>query len=223
MLVCSAALRRSAAAARHGACAAAAAAAARPFCATAPHARTPARADAPDAGPLSPATEVDIERLVPAVAPVARTHGVHVATLHLRAYGPARFELDFFADFANRTAHALQMPTGGIAKPPTRTSLWTVPRGPFVHKKTQENFWRRTHQRAIKVYDANDRVVDRWLHFLRLHEMPGVASKVELFRAYPLGVGAQIGAPTHAAHRADASTQDEIRRIADVFVREHTT
>ena len=120
--------------------------------------------------------------LIPPVAPVKPTHGVHVATLQLKSYNQKTFDLDFFADFALRCAQALEIPTGGIASLPTRTSLWTVPRGPFVHKKSQENFWRRTHRRSIKVYDASDATVDRWLQFLRMHEMPGVASKVSLFR-----------------------------------------
>lgn len=193
----------------------------------------PLRAQAPAGGselpahaaPQSPLAdgEVDIESLVPPVAAVPKTHGVHVATLQLRAYGTHKFELEFFADFANRAAHALRIPTGGIASLPIRTSLWTVPRGPFVHKKSQENFWRRTHRKAIKVYDANDAVVDRWLQFLRIHEMSGVATKVELFRSFPLGVGAQIAAQTDGAAQApDAAQQDEVRRIADEFVRQHS-
>lgn len=120
--------------------------------------------------------------LIPSVEPIKPTHGVHVATLQLKSYNPKTFDLDFFADFAIRCAGAFKIPTGGIASLPTRTSLWTVPRGPFVHKKSQENFWRRTHRRSIKVYDASDATVDRWLQFLRMHEMPGVASKVSLFR-----------------------------------------
>ncbi|WFD36600.1 hypothetical protein MCUN1_003483 [Malassezia cuniculi] len=166
--------------------------------------------------------EIDIESLVPPVAAVPKTHGVHVATLHLRAYGTNKFELEFFSDFANRAAHALKIPTGGISSFPIRTSLWTVPRGPFVHKKSQENFWRRTHHKVIKVYDANDAVVDRWLHFLRIHEMPGIASKVELFRSYPLGVGAHMAGADEGAEAADPSHKDEIRRIADEFVRQHS-
>lgn len=123
--------------------------------------------------------------LIPPVNPVKPTHGVHVATLQLKSYNQKTFDLDFFADFALRCAGALEIPTGGIASLPTRTSLWTVPRGPFVHKKSQENFWRRTHRRSIKVYDASDATVDRWLQFLRMHEMPGVASKVSLLRYVP--------------------------------------
>ena len=146
----------------------------------------------------------------------APTHGIHVATLQLKAHSQKTFELDFFADFAVRAAHAMKMPTGGIAQLPIQTSLWTVPRGPFVHKKSQENFWRRTHRRSIKVYDASDATVDRWLQFLRHHEMPGVASKAQLFRRYPLSVGQQLA----DSLPADAS-QQHVKELAEDILRMH--
>lgn len=111
-----------------------------------------------------------------------QTHGVHVCTLHFRAYPDALENLDFFADFARRAAFSFGIPCSGLAHLPTRISLWTVPKSPFVHKKAQENFERRTHSRCIKLWDANDEVVDRWLQFLRIHAMDGVGMKAELFR-----------------------------------------
>lgn len=164
--------------------------------------------------------------LIPPVVPVKPTHGVHVATLQLKSYNQKTFDLDFFADFALRCAQALEIPTGGIASLPTRTSLWTVPRGPFVHKKSQENFWRRTHRRSIKVYDASDATVDRWLQFLRMHEMPGVASKVSLFRyvtphahpsRYPLGIGKQLDTET----LVDQRSEQAVREMAEEILRSH--
>ncbi|CCU99719.1 unnamed protein product [Malassezia sympodialis ATCC 42132] len=157
------------------------------------------------------------ERLLPDVQSPPPTHGVHVATLQLTSYNKKTFELDFFADFALRVAHAMQIPTGGIATLPIRTSLWTVPRGPFVHKKSQENFWRRVHRRSIKIYDASDVTIDRWLQFLRHHEMAGVASKVQLFRRYPLGVGQHM---QEAA--SDVTTSEQaVRAMADEILRSH--
>ncbi|KAI3620547.1 hypothetical protein CBS9595_002514 [Malassezia furfur] len=155
--------------------------------------------------------------LIPPVAPVKPTDGVHVATLQLKSYNQKTFDLDFFADFALRCAQALEIPTGGIASLPTRTSLWTVPRGPFVHKKSQENFWRRTHRRSIKVYDASDATVDRWLQFLRMHEMPGVASKVSLFRRYPLGIGKKLDTET----LVDQRSEQAVREMAEEILRSH--
>ena len=65
---------------------------------------------------------------------------------------------------------------------PRRVSLWTVPKGPFVHKKAQENFTRTTHARVIKVYDSHPHVVERWLHFCRIHAMPGLGQRAEVYR-----------------------------------------
>ncbi|WFD18693.1 hypothetical protein MCAP1_000900 [Malassezia caprae] len=165
----------------------------------------------------APAPAAPAERLLPDVQSPPQTHGIHVATLQLTSYNKKTFELDFFADFALRVAHAMQIPTGGIATLPIRTSLWTVPRGPFVHKKSQENFWRRVHRRSIKIYDASDATIDRWLQFLRHHEMAGVASKAQLFRRYPLGVGQHMQEAT-----SDATTSEQaVRAMADEILRSH--
>ncbi|CAD6890346.1 unnamed protein product [Tilletia controversa] len=110
------------------------------------------------------------------------THGVHVATLSLWTYGPTLHNLENFSTFALRVMGALGIPHSGIARLPTKTSLWTVPKSPFVHKKAQENFERRTHRRAIKLWDANPEVVDRCLAFLREHPMAEVHMKAQLFR-----------------------------------------
>ncbi|CDS01115.1 related to RSM10-mitochondrial ribosomal protein, small subunit [Sporisorium scitamineum] len=156
-----------------------------------------------------------------------QTHGVHVATLHLRSYSDGLPNLDLFADFARRAAFAIGIPAGGVAHLPTRTSLWTVPRSPFVHKKSQENFWRKTHSRAIKLYDANDQVVDRWLHFLRIHALPGVGQKAELFRYHELSVGEKLMDEARALQRSSSAKEDEvvqgsaadsIKKIADGIV-----
>lgn len=135
----------------------------------------------------------------------APTHGIHVATLHLRSYADGLSNLDLFADFARRAAFAIGIPASGVARLPTRTSLWTVPRSPFVHKKSQENFWRKTHSRVIKLYDANDQVVDRWLHFLRIHALPGVGQKAELFRYHEMGVGDKLMEEAKALQRSSST------------------
>jgi len=127
------------------------------------------------------------------------------------------------ADFARRAAFAIGIPASGVAHLPTRTSLWTVPRSPFVHKKSQENFWRKTHSRAIKLYDANDQVVDRWLHFLRIHALPGVGQKAELYRYHELGVGEKLMDEAKALQRSspqDESTSSDQAAVADTSAQE---
>ncbi|PWN51057.1 ribosomal protein S10 [Violaceomyces palustris] len=138
--------------------------------------------------------------LLPAQS-LPQTHGVHVATLHLRSYNDSLQNLDLFADFARRAAFSIGIPASGVAMLPTRTSLWTVPKGPFVHKKSQENFWRKTHSRAIKLWDANDQVVDRLMHFLRIHAMPGVGMKAELYRHHSLGIGSRMLEESRSSRR----------------------
>lgn len=48
---------------------------------------------------------------------------------------------------------------------------------------------RKTGKRYLKVYDANREVVERWLYFLRVHAMQGVAMRVDMWDMKPLGVG----------------------------------
>ena len=145
-----------------------------------------------------------------------RTHGIHVATLHLRSYEDGRDNLELFADFARRAAFAIGIAASGVASLPIRTSLWTVPRSPFVHKKSQENFWRKTHSRAIKLYDANDQVVDRWLHFLRIHALPGVGQKAELFRYHEVGVGGKLMEEAKALQRSSTTVLGGEKKGTDV-------
>ena len=74
--------------------------------------------------------------------------------------------MDFFIDFARRAAFHLSIPCSGTIYLPTQTTRWTVPRGPFVHKKSQENFERKTHKRLLTFKDANKNVIDRLLLYL---------------------------------------------------------
>jgi len=109
------------------------------------------------------------------------------ALLHLRSHHPKL--LDFFCHFAEHAAASLGIPASHTVHLPTQRSLWTVPRGPFVHKKSQENFERRTHKRAIKAWDTDPEVIDRWLAYLRKHALGGVGMRVIKWERAPLGVG----------------------------------
>lgn len=44
----------------------------------------------------------------------------------------------------------------------------------------------------VKVYDANEDVVEKWLYFLRVHEMAGVGMKAEMLKRRPVGIGRTI-------------------------------
>jgi len=58
-----------------------------------------------------------------------------------------------------------------------------------VYKKSQENFERKVHKRAIKAWDADAEVVQRWVAYLRAHVLAGVGMKVTIWDRVPLGIG----------------------------------
>lgn len=62
-------------------------------------------------------------------------------------------------------------------------------KSPFVKKKAQENFERRTHKRAIKVYDADRDALDLWLRYLRQNGLPGVGMKAYIHEWVDFGFG----------------------------------
>ncbi|KAI0300055.1 hypothetical protein B0F90DRAFT_1726279 [Multifurca ochricompacta] len=116
-----------------------------------------------------------------------RTHGIPVAFIQFRAHYPERIQLA--AHFASHAAASLGIPISGVVSLPTKRTLWTVPRGPFAHKKSQENFERRVHARAIKAFDADSEVVDRWVRYLEAHALPGVGLRVVRWHRLPIGIG----------------------------------
>ncbi|WWC64753.1 mitochondrial 37S ribosomal protein uS10m [Kwoniella dejecticola CBS 10117] len=123
----------------------------------------------------------------PKVTPHRPTHGVHVATLHLQSY--QSYNLDLTTQFAVHSAHSLNIPTSLPAFLPRERSLYTVLKSPFVKKKAQENFERRTHKRAIKVFDSTKEAVDLWLRYLRQNGLPGVGMKAYIHEYVEVGFG----------------------------------
>ncbi|KAF9586346.1 mitochondrial 37S ribosomal protein rsm10 [Lunasporangiospora selenospora] len=118
---------------------------------------------------------------------IPTTHNITVAHLHLRSYLPN--QLDFFADFARRTAAQLGMPCSGVIPLPVQTSKWTVNKSPFVYKKAQETFERKTHKRLLAIKDTHPEVVRRWVQFLNQNSLAGVGMRVTLWENAELGVG----------------------------------
>ncbi|CAO3682354.1 hypothetical protein G6F70_002686 [Rhizopus microsporus] len=110
---------------------------------------------------------------------VPPTHNIPVCNLQLRGYLPQ--QLDFYADFARRAAYHLGMPCSGTVPLPTQTSRWTVIKSPFIHKKSQENFERKTHKRLLQIKDAHPEVVDRWLKYLTINAPSGIGLRATRF------------------------------------------
>lgn len=56
-----------------------------------------------------------------------------------------------------------------------------------MHKKSQENFERRTVRRLIQIKDGHPESVELWLAFLRKHAYYGVGMKANVFEFAKLG------------------------------------
>ncbi|KIW09389.1 ribosomal protein S10 [Verruconis gallopava] len=109
----------------------------------------------------------------------APTHGIAVCDLQMRSYSVRN--LEFFADFAMRAAYYLGLPAKGPVPLPQITERWTVPRGPFVHKKSQENFERKTLRRLIQIQDGHPEVVQAWLAYLEKRAYYGIGMKANVY------------------------------------------
>ncbi|KAJ2918876.1 hypothetical protein MD484_g1516, partial [Candolleomyces efflorescens] len=156
-----------------------------------------------------------------------RTYSLPSASLHLRSYHPKL--LDFFAHFAEHAAASLGIPVSKVVRLPTQRSLWTVPRSPFAHKKSQENFERRTHKRVVKAWDAHEEVVDVWIRYLRKHALGGVGMRVTTWRRAELGYGRKrveevqkrlSGGEGMGQDGGKKVPQEKIRGLAEKIVKE---
>jgi ribosomal protein S10 len=95
--------------------------------------------------------------------------------------------LEFFADFAMRAAYYLGLPAYGPVPLPRIVERWTVPRAPFVFKKSQENFERKTLRRLIQIKDGHPETVEIWLAFLKKHAYYGIGMKANIWTYEGLG------------------------------------
>ncbi|KAH7321878.1 ribosomal protein S10 domain-containing protein [Rhexocercosporidium sp. MPI-PUGE-AT-0058] len=145
--------------------------------------------------PLTPST-LRLPRAVQAayLRPLRRTptYGVPTCDLQLRSYSIRN--LEFFSDFALRAAYYLGLPAHGPVPLPRIVERWTVPRGSFVHKKSQENFERRTVRRLIQIRDGEAQAQELWLAFLRKHAYYGVGMKANVWEFAGVEVGKDMDA-----------------------------
>ncbi|KAG8746467.1 mitochondrial 37S ribosomal protein rsm10 [Ceratobasidium sp. 414] len=158
--------------------------------------------------------------LKPGVLDVPRTHPV--ALVHFRTYHPPT--LEFFLHFAYHAALALNIPLSHPARLPTQRSLFTVPKSPFIFKKAQENFEKKTHKRAVKVWNANKEVVDVWLRYLEEHMMPGIGMRVVRWEREEVGFGERRLGEVVGALRggSEPSVAEQVRAIGERIIREET-
>ncbi|KAI9646940.1 Tryptophan--tRNA ligase, mitochondrial [Ciborinia camelliae] len=119
-------------------------------------------------------------------------YGVPSCDLQLRSYSIRN--LEFFADFALRAAYYLKLPAYGPIPLPRIVERWTVPRSHFIHKKSQENFERKTLRRLIQIKDGHPETVGLWLAFLRKHAYYGIGMKANVWEYNKIGVGKAMDA-----------------------------
>ncbi|KAJ8507913.1 hypothetical protein ONZ45_g9759 [Pleurotus djamor] len=146
-----------------------------------------------------------------------QTHSIPCASLHFRSHNPRL--LDLFTHFASHAAASLAIPITRPASLPTQRSLWTVPRSPFAHKKSQENFERKVHKRVIKAFDADPEVVERWTRYLRKHALGGVGLRVTKWERMPVGIGASRLAALDQPVERDA---DKIKQLGEKIIQQES-
>ncbi|KAI0328938.1 ribosomal protein S10 [Cubamyces sp. BRFM 1775] len=151
-----------------------------------------------------------------------KTHGIPAATLHFRSHHPKL--LDFFVHFAGHAAAALGVPISKPVHLPTQRRLWTVIRAPFIYKKSQENFERRTHKRMIKAWDANPEVVDMLVAYLEKHAAAGVGLRVVKWTRAPVGVGSKTVEAVLGSIRMDEQKlrAQKVKALGEQIVKEET-
>ena len=145
-----------------------------------------------------------------------RTHNIPAAVIHLRSHYPQL--LDLFTMFLKHSASALAIPISRPTMLPTQRSLWTVPRSPFVHKKSQENFDRKTHKRAIKAWDADPEVIERWVRYLQTHPVAGVGMRIVRWERAPVGVGKQILDTVQAQLGEPQNSKEEVAKLSQQII-----
>ena len=146
------------------------------------------------------------------------SHKYHVATLHFRSYTPAIAQLNLAVEFARRTSAALAIPCSNVVSLPTRTELQTVPTGPFVHKKSQENFWRKTHKRALKLWDADEESLSVFLEYLRTNSVPGVGIRAQQVLYRPVGFSNEYQVKEQSDLKQTLGKEDKIKEMAEDIV-----
>ncbi|KZT01676.1 ribosomal protein S10 [Laetiporus sulphureus 93-53] len=146
-----------------------------------------------------------------------KTHGIPVALVHFRSYYPELLKL--FTHFTGHAAASLGIPVSRTVHLPTQRSLWTVPKGPFVHKKSQENFERKVHKRVIKAWDADQEVVDHWIKYLEEHALAGVGIRVVRWHRAPVGIGETTLHSVMGQMRLPVTSVEQVQALGEEILR----
>lgn len=149
-----------------------------------------------------------------------RTHSIPAATVHLRSYHVPLVSI--FTHFVVHSAAALGIPVSKPMPLPIQRSLWTVPKGPFAHKKVQENFDRKTFKRVIKAWDTDPEVVERWVRYLEKHALAGVGMRVVRWERAPVGVGQKVADSVKAAMDAARldTNKEKVKALGEQIIKQ---
>jgi hypothetical protein len=115
------------------------------------------------------------------------------------------------------------MPVSRAAYLPTKRSLYTVIRGPFAHKKSQENFEKVVHKRAIKVWDTDSEVLGKWIKYLEINLLGGVGMRIVRWERTTIGFGREHLSHVENELQSEAELAAEnaarIMEVADDIIR----
>jgi small subunit ribosomal protein S10 len=92
-----------------------------------------------------------------------------------------------------------------------------------VHKKSQENFERRVHKRAIKAWDADPEVVERWTKYLESHALGGVGIRIVQWERAQVGVGkARLQNVMDQMRLASITRTDKVKALGEKIIEQET-
>lgn len=145
-------------------------------------------------------------------------HGHLVCKLVLSCNAADLASLSFYTQFCVHAAYAFGLVASRPGAIPVKTSLRTVPRSPFVHKPSQENFVKKTHSRYIKIYDGSPEMVDSFLTYLTENGMGGVRMKAQTWERVPIGFGRDM-LPDGLALEDTVTTEAKVKALAEQLVK----
>lgn len=109
-------------------------------------------------------------------SPLPRTHSIPSAILHFRSHHPHLLALQ--KHFVLHSASFLGIPVSAPVSLPTKRTLITVLKSPFVHKKSMENWERRVYKGGLKVWDVRPELLRAWLAYLERNAIAGVGMRI---------------------------------------------
>jgi ribosomal protein S10 len=133
-------------------------------------------------------------------------HGIPIAVVRLQSHAPELLVL--FIHFVLRAAYPLNMPVSRAMCIPTKCSLYFIIRGPFPHNKSQANFEKVGHKRAIKIWDTHSETLRKWMKYLEIN-LGGVGMRIVRWEHPAIGFGRARVGHLEAERQLHAELADE--------------